>query len=59
MVIDTDYITKNWKTTASGLINAAIACVVAISVLPPKAAKTVYALAILHALAGCVQKDAQ
>jgi hypothetical protein len=58
MVIDTDTITKNWRTTATGLLNAAIAVVVAVSVLPPQAAKTVYALAVLHALVGFLQKDA-
>lgn len=58
VVIDTDVIVKNWRTTVTGLLNAAIACIVAVSVLPPHLAKTVYALAVLHALVGFLSKDA-
>ena len=59
MVIDTDNITKHWKSTATGLLNAAIAVTVAVMAVPPGTTrKGVYVLAGLVALLGCVQKDA-
>lgn len=59
MVIDTDNITKHWKTTVTGALNAAIAVTVAVMAVPPGTTrKGVYVLAGLMALVGCVQKDA-
>lgn len=63
MTIDTskiaEHVVANWKTSAQGVIGASIAVVLAVMVLPPTASKLVIALAVLKALAGFIQKDAQ
>jgi hypothetical protein len=59
MVIDTEKLTKNWKTTAQGLLGAAIAVILAVMVLPPGVKPLVIVLAALRALVGFLQKDAQ
>lgn len=56
MVIDTSKISK---TTVNGIVSAAIAVAVAISVLPPHEAVIVYVLAGLRALSGYLQVDAK
>jgi hypothetical protein len=59
VVIDTDNITKHWRTTLTGLLNAAIAVTVAVMAIPPGTVrKGVYVLAVCTALLGCLQKDA-
>jgi hypothetical protein len=56
MTIDT---TKISKTTINGCVSAAIAVAVAVSVLPPHAARIVYVLAALRALSGYLQTDSK
>lgn len=59
MVIDTDNLTKHWKSTATGLLNAAIAVIVAVMAVPPgNPRKGVYVIAGLVALVGYLSKDA-
>jgi hypothetical protein len=57
MTIDTNKI-KISKTTINGFVSAAIAVAVAVSVLPPHAARVVYVLAALRAISGYLQSDA-
>ncbi|GGA80813.1 hypothetical protein GCM10011507_35030 [Edaphobacter acidisoli] len=59
MVIDTDKLTANWKTTAQALIGSVIAVIVAVMTLPKGASHAVVALAVLRTLLGLIQKDAQ
>jgi len=47
------------KTTLNGLVSCAIAVVVAIMALPPKAAAAVMVLAALRAISGYLQTDAK
>ena len=58
MTLDTDKLLANWKTTAQGLLGAAVAVIVAVVALPPGARVVVYVLAGLRALVGFLQKDA-
>ena len=50
MVIDTSKLTKDWKTSAQGLIGAAIAVILAVMTLPANASRAVIALAALRAI---------
>ena len=63
MVIDTGKLTAklkaDWKTTAQAAIGSAIAVIVAVTALPKGATHAVVALAVLRALLGLLQKDAQ
>jgi hypothetical protein len=59
MVIDTEKLTKNWKTTTQGLLGAAIATIIAIMALPQGAKPIVIALAACRALVGFLQTDAK
>ena len=54
MTIDTSKISK---TTINGVISAAIAAIVAVTLLPPHLARYVYVLAGLRAVTGYLQKD--
>jgi len=55
MTIDTSKISK---TTINGLLSCAIAVVLAIMALPPKASIPVCVLAVLRAITGFLQGDA-
>ncbi len=55
MTIDTSKISK---TTINGLLSCAIAVVLAIMALPPKASVPVCILAALRAITGVMQGDA-
>jgi hypothetical protein len=59
MVIDTAKLTKNWKTSAIGVMSLAIAMIVAYSALPKGATAAVIALALLRTAVGFLQKDAK
>lgn len=58
MQIDTAKLTKNWKTTANGLLSAAALVVIAEMAVPTGAKPLVYVLAGLRVLVGLVQTDA-
>lgn len=58
MVIDIAKLTKNWKTSAIGLLSLAIALIVAYEALPKGATESVIALALLRTAVGLLQKDA-
>ena len=49
---------SQWKTTAAGVLSAAVMVMVAIEAMPPGQRKIAYAIAGARALLGVVQKDA-
>ena len=49
---------SQWKTTAAGILSAAIMVMVAVEAMPPGQRKVVYVIAGARTLLGIIQKDA-
>lgn len=58
ITINADKLLANWKTTANGILSAAIAVIVALAALPPHLRWYVYVLSGLRVLVALKQKDA-